>query len=1623
MEEELQANPEEPQGVNPTPKDRPILKALQRIILWTLLVLLTIFLLFQIPAVQTWTVHRITKRLSKQLHTKVEVGYFRLGFFNRLVLEDVYVEDLDGDTLLFSKGLTASMNLSPLTLIRRGLVIQKLSLQESQLYIRRKPDEFDTNLKLLFSHLKDPDKEPKEKTGNFQLQLSLVKLGAFTMYKFDELKNQRQELGMESARIEVDDLDLANNSFCLKEVIIDGPRVSIDDHIRTPKWEDFLKLPFERDSGDLKVNADKVVLKNGVFSFHNYRKAPIKITPDSVIDYKHLELFDITLKIDEFQMHRDTFHGRLNCFTFQDSSGFELDDFSAKDVLVSPNKLELNGLQMQTPYSLVRDTLHLRYREYRDFELFTDRVIIDARLGDAKIAMRDVINFAPSLNGKSFFEKNRDQVVALNGRFLGTVNNLDGRNLDMALNDGSRVQFSFGSRDLAVPGDNALNFSFKRLNTYVSTLRNILPNFDVPDNFERLGTLNYRGRVDILFSDVVTTGVLSTDLGQADVDLKLYDMSLGKERTRYSGRLDLTDFDVGEWAQNKDLGKISLTSSVENGRGFTAASAFANLSANIKRFDFKDYTYQNASLTGVLNANQFDGGFQIKDQNIDFAFSGVIDASGDNPRFDFEAQIEKLDLEALNLSEKPLQIDGQIKLDLTNRTLADLVGTISLENVNLLQADEQVHLDQLNLKTFFRDDSVKVLHIDSDILEADLQGYFEVDRVPTYISQYLATNYAPFAQQLGINVPDSIMVNQEVKFDFLVKDSKGFQHLFFPTMSDIQGAKITGVFNNKDSILEAKLLLPNLEIGKARIQDLEVRFDADAESGSLDLGFGGISPNDKIPLAPLNLLSYFTADSLQFGLSYSNEAEKTMLQQLFFDGRLIVKDTNLLVLDMDNSKIKILDEEWQINNQNRIYFIKDSIQIEEFAAVQAERTADLTTFGKRGLQLSLSNLDLQGLNRQLNYAPLQFDGFFNANLKTSDIMELTNIEVSLGADSVIINGDDWGALELIGQMENAKEPMVAFLTMTNDTSQLLMDAIYNVADIGTRKEEQKGYFDANLNLQSFPIAFAEYFIGGTISESTGAFNARLRFNGDFEKPNIFGNIQMGPGGIKLNYLNTRYTFQTVDVVVDNYFFDASGAKLFDRFGNSAEVIGGIRHDHLSNMGFDARLYAERFLGLNTVKGDNDLFYGQGIGSAEIFFTGTFKQPDIYVNAVVGEGTKIAVPISSNKKASELSFIRFVDRDLLKLQADSNGKKTETYDLKGVSLEMDLVATQAAEIQIIFNEQVGDVIEGRGYGALRISVPRNGDYKMYGDYTINDGNYLFTLYNLVNKKFTVKKGGTISWNGDPYTANINLVASYSGLNTSVSNFIQEYLLGATSELKNDASEPTDIDLFLNLTGDLLRPTINFDIAFPSLQGEIATYAESKMRLLKQDQNELSKQVFGLIVAGQFIPGDVNLQGTEIIYNTVGEFLSNQLSLLLTELFSEFIGEGRTLSSVDFDIAYSQFQSVDLGEGQNINRGNELNLSLKQNFFNDRLSVQLGGNIDLDGSTRTAANSRSAFVGNDLKFEIEINEDRNLKLRIYQRLEPDIGGRKLEIGAGLSYRKEFDTFGEFLRSFREKKPPKN
>ncbi|MCB9082609.1 MAG: translocation/assembly module TamB domain-containing protein [Lewinellaceae bacterium] len=1573
-----------------------------------------LYLLIQLPPIQRWTIRQITNSLSNTLTTPVKLATFRIGFFNRLKLGGLYIEDLQQDTLLYCDQLTAAINLNPITIYRQGLVVQDLSLVDARFEIRKLKGQEQTNLEWALKRLFPPKIPPPEKKKPFQLSIGELDLERVSFIQEDQVRGKIMRIELASGQAAIQEMDLVGRRLNISHFALSQPSFYLEslpdgiipsDSLETPPTDSLTPL--------WRIQVDDFTLQQGSLTLENNRPLPPREPAPEAIDFRHLAVRDIQMDIRNFLYENESFFGEVQRISLKESSGFILNKLAAKEVVVNSGGVVLNGMELITPQTQLGDTLRLRFDQYADFGDFPEKVYMDARIRDSQVSLRDIMAFARGLNSNPFFVKNREEKVRIEGRVSGRVNNLRARDLNIQLSDGSVLEGSFSSRNLAVKNEESLNMRLSRLRTRVSTLRELIPNFRPPANFDRLGTLDFSGSFDGFLVDFVAYGSLRTNIGQAQMDIRM-NTKAGRSQANYSGKLKLVDFDLGKWSGNANLGKISLTTQIKDGQGLSGPTAQANLDANIEKFSFKGYSYENARLQGELKANRFDGNFAIRDDNIDFSFAGQVDLSNQEiPVYDFKAAINHLDLRQLNLSKDSLILSGLVELNLRNKRLSDIEGTANFRDIILQRGAQSYFLDSMEVDSRFDPLGKKRLTIASDIITAELYGAFDIERVPTALQLYIKQYYPAFAHRLKINPRDTTIRLYNFDFSILVKDSKGWENLIGKNIGPFQEINFSGTFNNQAGILKANAQAAELKLGKVRLEDIIVLMDVKGSEGDLDLAVQSTTINDKQQFAPVSILTLLDRDTVSFGVTYSDDDPGALVNRFELDGRLFVFDSTRMGLQMGYNQLKFQEEAWTINRNNFVLFNRDSIIIRDFVLTQDERAIALESKGKRGVQLSMLNFDIGLLNEVINFPPIDFQGRINAFAASDDIFQLQNITVGVLSDTLRLNGDDWGILRINGNMKDKDHPITAYVSITRDASQLVLEGFYNLKDYGANLERRKGYFDAQLNIYSFPISIAEYFIGDVLSETHGTFDADLHFDGQFSRPTTRGKVYLGPGGVTVNYLKTHYTFRRATVNVDDNLFDMTGAVLRDKFNHTAILAGGIKHDHLKRFGFAARLNARRFLAMDTKKGDNKLFYGQALGTGEVVFSGSFKLPDIYVNASVSDSTRLVIPVSSQREADELKFLRFVDKRKEK-EADESSPVTINQP-KGVNLEMDLTVNLGAVLQIVFNEQAGDILEGTGRGALRITVPRQETFQMFGDIVIDQGDYLFTLYNVVNKNFQIKKGGTLTWTGDPFGALINLEAEYRDINTSVANFIQEYLVNASPDIKREATQNTNVELILQLSGDLLKPNIAFDLRMPNLQGELQSYVDGKLRVLKQDQNELNKQVFGLIVVGQFLPSDFALQGTDIIYNTVSEFVSNQLSLLLTELFSEFIGEGRVISGIDFDIAYSQYQNANV-TGTDLRSGNELQVSLRQNFFNDRLSVVVGGNID--NNILADANDVATFVGNDLVIEYVLSKDRSLTLRIFQKLQPDISGRRLQIGTGLSFRREFDSFSDFLRSFTGK-----
>ena len=1512
-----------------------------RVLIFVVALLLIAYLLLQLQPVRDFLLRKVDQALEKRLETEVRIAGLRLPFFNDLRLSGFVIEGFTNDTLIHAGLLTADLSLNPIKIIRKGIVVEAVRLQDAGIIVKRLRGEADKNLNVIMGRLANPDRKKKERQS-FHVEIGHIDLQNIRYIEYDELKGKDISIVLRKGIIDIKESHWDENKICIGLLDLYQPRIRVLDIARHPLPDSLIQeeeaelpdtLPVTPDTLLFTADIDQFFMHDARLEVHNYRRAPVKTTADDELDFKHMEVLDINMDFKDF-VFDEAYHfeaSRIERLSFRSGTGFVVENITSDFARVTPEKIALHGVKIKTADSEIGDTLEFNYDEYPDFFDFPNLVELDARLQNTRVALQDIMVFAPDLERSRFFSQNRNEVIRIDGRISGTINQLEGRDLDIRLADGSVFRGKFSTFNLAVKDEEFMDFTVDELRTSMTTLKNLVPRLALSSNFDRLGRLNFTGSFLGFFHDFVAYGYLGTEIGDAQMDLQL-SLTEGRENASYSGGLSLIDFDLAQWLNNRDFGKVNAVTKIDNGRGLTGASVDATLSANVSSFYFKNYNYQNAEFKGKLNRNLLDGDFLIQDDNIDFLFNGRLNFSRPISKYRFNALINRLDLKSLNLGKRDLVLSGRVDLNLSRDDLSkNVTGDALISDFKILaDQTEQITVDRIfGQSTIDSVSNQKLVTLESDVLDGEITGDFSLDEIPQVFQQFLLRRHPEAARRLGIRQRE-IRSGQSFAWRFDLKQSGGLNYVIHPKLGALNDIGFLGGYDGIRDSLKAVLNVPELSFDKVVFSNIDVYLDALQEEGDLDFSVENTVFNQKQNLEPIKFLSIFYSDTAQFALNYS--ATESILDNLNLSGTLYPYDSSYYEFRLNQSNLTILKNFWRIDEDNFLRASKDSIQIRDFrlANLADDKEIWLESFGKNGLDLNIRNADFHQIDSYWDYDPLDFFGNYDVSVRVEELFKMRGISLTAASDTLLINGDDWGAFRLDARVPDLKNRIDGYLSITKGSSQILAEGFFNLADLKADPQsdtERKQYFDFTTNIVDFPLDIAEYFIPSSISNTVGAFDADLRFFGYGKTPNVSGTITANGGAVTVNYLKTRYSFDRHVVRAGNDLFDASGLIVKDKYGNEAVLQGGVVHRYLKNLGFDAVLETPRFLALDTKRGDNNLFFGHALGRGRIQFTGTFQQPNVYVNGEVGEGTKLTIPLDSEREVSDLKYIRILDKPRDRQKEEEEESKLPPLP-KGVSLEMDLTINEKANAEIIFDEQAGDIIRGNGRGNIRILTPRTGEFEMYGEYIIERGEYLFTLYNLVNKKFTVKQGGRITWSGDPYSANIDLEAQYSDISASVANLIQEYLVNASQNIQNNASLPTPVDLKLLLTGELLRPIINFGIELPQLKGLLETYVDNKLRLLERDQNELYKQVFGLISMGQFLPSELDFRGAgnDIIYNTLSELVSNQLSLLITELFSELIEDGSVLSGIDFDVKYNPSQRVTLDAGQAISAGRRVGIAV-------------------------------------------------------------------------------------------------
>jgi len=1312
---------------------------------------------------------------------------------------------------------------------------------------------------------------------------------------------------------------------------------------------------------------------------------------------------NLDIDIRNISLSGDTLMAHLHGLSVTDNNGFEIR--SAKtNFFFSNQSIWIHNFALQTQHSRIFMDLTAEYEGLEAFQNPFHDLDFLIRMKPSTLRLNDVGYFINDVYGL-------DNAIDLQGEFSGTLARAKGSDISIRYGLSSVFQGDFFLSGLPDTENTFVNFNVENFVSNKSDFETFyLPGAEnpfeeklqLPQELINLGAVSFSGRLTGFLHDFVAYGNFTSALGNMSTDIAI--ISSNKFRNiRYKGNLSLEDFDLGTFTDQPDLlGSIGLNANLV-GSSRNLSEFDLNISGEVDYADFKNYRYRNLDIAGHYLNKKFNGNIMLNDPNITLDFSGLADFSQHMPYVNFTAQVDNANLSELNILPADSLYQNMLSTIISIEGSGDNVNTLEGEltayktwfrriapiNAQNPETNNDTIVDEfktdiISLNSFIMNEDEKLLKFNSDFLDLDMEGKINYETLAKSFRKSLA-GYTPSGFPLDSIADHHRDLSQNFTFSIHAKQQlPHLASLFMPGLQIDTTAIIEGSF---DASLDQIKLDGNagfVSMNNTKLEDFILRIESDSTQ------FEVVAKSNRLFLADtLNLDDFSTRailyhDTLQIATQWGGD-QQTSQNSGKVEGIGTILSPNSAQFRFLPSYAYVNDSLWSISPDNQINIDSSRVNIanlflykmNEFLIVDGTISKNPDDL----LEVFLNNFNIENFKILLKEKKVDFSGIGNGRLSVSSLLKTPNISADLLIKDFAFNNDHLGDLNLTSYWDAERNGF-----------RIDADLIY-YGNVGYNKpltasgyfypDREKDNFDLDINIENLKMSVFSRYVSSFASRFRGLATGSLRLEGPLRSPELSGKARLLRTGFRVDYLNTSYSFAH-EIEIEKGHFAFQNLILNDTLGNTANVSGIIRHNNFKNFDVDVSLLLNRIIALNTQQRHNELFYGEAFASGLLRVHGPANDIAIDITAKAERGTRFFLPLDyTGSEVTQSNFIKFVSPDE---EIDNNNLSPAITTYSDLNLNLDLEVTPESEIQIIFDSQIGDIIRGRGFGNLNIEFNNQGEFNMYGDYTIQEGDYLFTLQNLINKRFRIAQGGNIRWSGDPYDADIDITALYR---TRTS--LHDLAINQTDTTNNFARR-VPVETVLILKDKLFNPSISFDIQMP---GADESMNEMIDRLITTEQ-EMNRQVFSLLILNRFVPPEDGFNSA-LGYgmgSTSTELLSNQLSNWLSQI------------SNDFDIG------VNYRPGDQIS-SQELEVALSTQLFDDRVIID--GNLGVAGN-HPAQNQRTSNIIGDVNVEVKITPEGKFRIKAFNRSNTfDILNNTAPYtqGVGIFYRKEFDSLGELFR----------
>lgn len=1408
----------------------------------------------------------------------------------------------------------------------------------------------------------------------------------------------RMDLGKSS--LETDRIDLKKqiidlDNFLLKNTFISYHQRAVNNPIKNTQDPEPVQEKQAEQSKPWKVTLSSLELSGNSIQFYDFTKPQTK----GAVDFDHLWISGLEVDAEDIVLDGSKVKCDLNNLAFRERSGFKIEQFKA-DLDLKENGADINDLLLITGNSRFEVNANAQFNALATIADDYPRAVINADINNTSIALRDILYFNPALADSLPLKVTPASKVFVDASVKGAVNNLNIDHLILRAFADTYLRTKGTITGLPDANKMKMDIFLDKFYTTKKDISRILPDTLVPQSIDLPEWINLHGNYAGSMVRSVFNTVLTSSVGEVGVKGN-FNLDSASATRGYNAALQVKELNVGKLLkQPETIGTLNLDASA-NAEGLSPEEMKGNVKANVKSFDFKGYHYENFVLDGKINSNVYTGTAKMQDENLDFLITADMNYRDEVPKYNITFDLKNADFKELKLADRPLKARGILTTNMATPDFQSLNGSFGLRKVAVFNGEALYAIDSLLFASIDQKGRSE-LEIESDLLSGRFAGTFNIFEMGDILQEFFGSYYALHDTALVADKKsEQDSGPQNFNFNLKLKKTELLTDILLPELTSFVPGEIRGQFNSEAQQLDMRIDFSEIQYANIGIKSFLFSTNSNREALNYNV-----------------MVDQITLDSMRIdGLEFNGTVAKDTIQ------------TNLVILDsLDRTKyllggiFKSLKDQYEFKllpKQVKLNYEDWSVPADNYFHFGGPKLLAHNVIIKKGQeQIIIDSKDDAASTLFVGFRELNLEHLVSMVAKDKTISGLLHGDINIVPDTanMTFTADvgikdfniaqiPWGDISLDVSRKTAERFDVKFGVKSNENN-LYANGYYITG--------AKPSMNITTTIERFNLTTVEPLTMGQLKDLKGLLTGDIHIEGSPNEPHINGSLNLRDMSFFSTYVKTAFSLnnETISLTPRGISFDSF--ELLDERKNKAVLDGIIETTDYQKFAFKLDFVANNFRLLNTTEKDNDMFYGKIDIDATMRIRGDMVQPSVDVRIGLRDDSHLTyiVPQTEAGVMEQQGVVRFVDKSFKDdpFLKSINPADTVKSTFTGLDLTAQIELTDKETFNVVIDPTTGDQLSGlKGNATLTLEMDPTGDMDLTGRYEITEGKYSLSFYKFVKREFNVAKGSTLTFTGDPMNADMDLSAIFE-VETAPIDLVAQQIQGSDQTLQNQYKQKFPFQVYLDIKGELLKPEISFRLdMLEKDRNAFGGLVYSRLLDVNSRESDLNKQVFALLILKRFISdnplesqaGGGGLEGTA--RSSVSKILTNQLNRL-----SENV-RGVELS---FDVKSSE----DYSSGQ-AETNTELELGLSKSLLNDKLTVKVAGNVDVEGSNSNR--KASDYIG-DLALEYMLTDDGRIRITGFRNSNYDIvDGELIETGAGLIYIKDYNTLSELFKANAKEK----